>query len=159
MQETPKQIETQTMIQHYVDLKEEVESTHYNVITHIHAMVMNANQAYEQAEQRIFKKYDFDYARTCYDFVIKNGVMDKFDVEKVYRDHYTVSCMASFLDGEKARWTLEIPFNMNDLPRFVEAFEKEREKIAIQKMAKRLQRKHDVEKEEYERLKQQFEKD
>jgi len=114
-------------------------------------------QAYWEAEQKVYADYKYDYAETCYEFVICNRKYDKVKIIATDEDSFQVMFEWEDRDGETFKWTLSVPFDMTNLPKNVERW---RDKIVIDTELK-IKRKKKAEKAkrkaEFEKLSREFE--
>jgi hypothetical protein len=141
-----------------LDLRRKLDTAETAVNAILRPFVEQANEAYWQAERRIHKKHGYDYATTCYDYLIGNNTIDEFDLHVAAGDEfYMVRCCWEDNQCEDFRWTLKIPYDMDKLPEYIKRFEENGDFRANKNASKKKCAKEASQRREYEALKAKFE--
>lgn len=138
--------------------RKELESLTEKVESLSRRYVKKAHDAYYTAEQEIYKEYGYDYATTCYDFVIGASEFDDFEIIDADKDCFKVQLKWTDRWAELFSWIIEIPYDETLLDKYVKKFKaillsRTKTKVNTEKRKVNAKRKR-----EYEKLKKEFEK-
>ncbi len=138
-------------IQLYLDLIKNVEILKNDILND----VSEANKAYYEAETQIIKEYADKYSSSIWDWDGKIPIyfVEKFRIEEIHEECYTVSCRASTIHEEEQEWIITIPFNMDELPHFVKEFKDAIEQGILKGISTQNQKQLEKDQKEFERLK------
>jgi len=117
-------------LQKYLDLKSQFKVIEVQTNDAIRDIVNLANTEYWKVEKRLSKKYGYDYAATCYDFAIPIRDVDRVSPTSIRDTYFIVECSSNW-EGETFYWDIKIPFNMENLPDFIQEFETKMEKQTL----------------------------
>jgi len=146
---------TKEILTNYIDTRKRLEILEEEAKECVRTMAEKAQQFYWEAERRIFAKYSFDYAKTCYDFRISALSFESFEINAIFEDYYIICCSASD-SVDNFYWQLKVPFDMSKLHDFVADFEEQLEDNTISKIKAQHEKIMAEERKEFERLKKQF---
>ena len=146
-------------LQKVIDARDAMEKAAFEANFLISNNITTAQDLYWQAERRVHKEYGYDYATTCYDFIIGNCSYEEFSLVAVEDEYYIVECAWTDRENDIFTWILRIPYNMDELPDYVAKFEANCIEQAKKKQQEKTAKKEYLDRKQYNKLKEQFDPD